>query len=87
MRDIIHQERMNELAFEGERYWDLLRWKKAEDYMNRPIKGWNVMGETTEEYYEIKVVAQPEFLTKNYFFPLRKASLDVNSNLIQNPGW
>ena len=87
MRDIIHQERMNELAFEGERYWDLLRWKKAEDYMNKPIKGWNVLGETTEEYYEIKVVAQPEFLTKNYFFPLRKASLDVNSNLIQNPGW
>ena len=87
MHDIIHQERMNELAFEGERYWDLLRWKKAEDYMNKPIKGWNVMGETTEEYYEIKVVAQPEFLTKNYFFPLRKASLDVNSNLIQNPGW
>lgn len=87
MREIIHQERMIELAFEGERYWDLLRWKKAEDYMNRPIQGWNVMGETTEEYYEIKTIAQPEFLTKNYFFPIRKASIEVNTNLIQNPGW
>ncbi len=87
MRNIIHQERMIELAFEGERYWDLLRWKKAEDYMNRPIQGWNVMGETTEEYYQIKTIALPEFLMKNYFFPIRKASIEVNTNLIQNPGW
>lgn len=87
MREIIQQERLIELAFEGERYWDLLRWKKAEIYMNKPIRGWTVMGETEGEFYKVKEIAQPEFYTKHYLFPLRKSSLDINSNLIQNPGW
>src|SRR5690606_6691558 len=29
-REIIQKERLIEMAFEGTRYWDLLRWKKAE---------------------------------------------------------
>src|SRR5690606_17806556 len=29
LREIIHQERMIEMAFEGSRYWDLKRWKTA----------------------------------------------------------
>ena len=36
MRDIIQQERMVELALEGYRYWDLRRWKLAEDYLVDP---------------------------------------------------
>lgn len=87
MREIIHRERMIELAFEGERYWDLLRWKEAEVYMNKPIRGWNVMGETAPEYYEVKVIDRPSFSTKNYFTPLKKGSLNINPNLLQNPGW
>ncbi len=87
MRDIIQYERMLEFGFEGERYWDLLRWKKAEKYMNEPVKGWDVQGETTKDFYEVKTLAYPEFTTKNYLFPLKKYTLNVNSNLIQNPGW
>lgn len=87
MRNIIHQERMIELAFEGERFWDLLRWKEAEIYMNKPIRGWNVMGETVAEFYEVKVIDRPSFSTKNYLSPLKKATLDINPNLRQNPGW
>ncbi len=33
MREIIRQERMVELALEGYRYWDLRRWKLAEEYL------------------------------------------------------
>lgn len=87
MREIIHRERLNELAFEGERYWDLLRWKEAEIYMNKPIRGWNVTGETVEEYYEVKIIDRPQFTTKNYLSPLQKSTIDINSNLRQNPGW
>ena len=29
MREIIHRERLIELAFEGQRFWDLRRWKKT----------------------------------------------------------
>ena len=39
MREIIQNERMIELALEGYRYWDLRRWKLAEEYFSRPIRG------------------------------------------------
>lgn len=86
-RAIIHQERLIELAFEGETHWDILRWCEADDYRNRPIRGWNVNGETEDEYYKETVLAYPIFATKDYFFPIKKSSLNVNSNLIQNYGW
>ena len=87
MREIIHRERMIELSFEGEPYWDLLRWKEAESEFKKPITGWNVKGENTTEYYEVKVLTQPQFSIKNYLFPIKQNSLDVNPNLIQNFGW
>jgi hypothetical protein len=34
LREIIHQERLIELAFEGHRFWDLRRWLKAHIYLN-----------------------------------------------------
>ena len=37
MRSIIQQERMIELALEGHRYWDIKRWKLADDYFNLEI--------------------------------------------------
>ncbi len=86
-REIIHRERMIELSFEGEPYWDLLRWKEAESEFKKPITGWNVKGENTTEYYEVKVLTQPQFSIKNYLFPIKQNSLDVNPNLIQNFGW
>src|SRR5690606_37872417 len=30
-REIVQQERLIEMALEGARYWDLLRWKRAEE--------------------------------------------------------
>lgn len=38
MREIIHRERLIELAFEGQRFWDLRRWKVGEKVLNEPIK-------------------------------------------------
>lgn len=86
-RAIIHQERLIELAFEGETHWDVLRWCEADDYRNRPIRGWNVKEEKADDYYRVMVLDYPVFATKDYFFPIKKASLNVNSNLIQNYGW
>lgn len=39
MRDEIRRERSIELAYEGFRYWDLLRWKTAEIELPKPILG------------------------------------------------
>jgi hypothetical protein len=87
MREIIRQERMIELAFEGKRFWDIRRWKTAFELLNQPIKGWNIMGATTEEYYNVVTIAVPTFTTKEYLWPVMESELRTNKNLIQNPGW
>src|SRR3546814_16835390 len=51
LRDIIHRERLIELIFEGHRYWDLRRWKKATEELNKPITGWSLLQEEPETYY------------------------------------
>lgn len=87
MRDIIRQERMIELAFEGQRYWDIRRWMLAEEYFNRPIRGWNANGSGDLDYYNVTTIYPMRFSAKDYFWPLRQASLDSNHKLVQSPGW
>jgi hypothetical protein len=87
MRNIIRQERMIELAFEGKRLWDLRRWLLSETEMNKPIRGWNIMGETPEDYYNIVTIYPLTFSKKEYLWPIRQGELLKNPNLIQNPGW
>jgi hypothetical protein len=87
MRDIIQRERLNELAFEGIRYWDLRRWKLAETYMNRPARGLNVEGITTADFYQEQIVYPLKFEKKDYFTPIGINTLVKNTNLLQSPGW
>ena len=87
MRKIIQQERLIELAFEGERFWDLRRWKLLQKYSNKPVRGWNVEGATTSDYYVPTVIFQREFTYKDYLWPISENDLIVNDNLVQNPGW
>jgi hypothetical protein len=88
MRDIIKQERMIELSFESQRFYDLLRWKDAMQYWSEPIQGWNI-SETKPEFYYQPVIYfnDREFKTRDYFWPLSLASLQKNRNFVQNPGW
>lgn len=87
LRKIIHQERLIELAFEGQRFWDLRRWKEAESLLNQPVTGWNVFGKTTAEYYEVKYIYNQVFRKKDYLWPVREEDLIENKNLVQSPGW
>jgi hypothetical protein len=88
MRDIIKQERLIELCFEGHRMHDLRRWKDALRYMNTPIQGWNYLGTTAENYYKVTTYwNQRVYTTKEYLWPLKTATLTINGNLVQNPGW
>lgn len=87
MRDIIRRERLNELAFEGQRYWDLRRWKLLKEYMNKPIQGFNIFERETEDFYQVQTLFNPKFEDKDYLWPLRQGNLLKNRNLIQNPGW
>jgi hypothetical protein len=87
LRDIIQDERMIELVFEGHRFWDLRRWKRASEFLNSDIQGWNVEGTNTETYYNVVTVGTYKFLNRDYLWPIAEADLIANSNLIQNPGW
>jgi hypothetical protein len=87
MREIIRRERLNELAFEGARFWDLRRWKLSEEYMNRPIRGWDVTGETAVDYYQVQEIYQLKYEKKDYFWPIKQSTLLKNQNLVQNYGW
>ncbi len=87
MREIIQQERMIELSFEGERYWDLRRWKLAGEYFNQPIRGWNIDGADPDSFYQVKNIYYRDFLTRNYLWPISQTEMLRNPNLIQNPGW
>lgn len=87
VREIIQRERLNELAFEQQRFWDLRRWKLAITEMNKTVAGWNVYGSTTETYYRPTNLFQQRFGIKDYFWPIAQGERDVNTNLVQNIGW
>ncbi|RXK85528.1 RagB/SusD family nutrient uptake outer membrane protein [Filimonas effusa] len=86
-RQIIHQERRIELAFEGQSGWDLRRWKELQTVLSTPVQGWNIYQKTAENYYQLNLVFQPVFSLKDYFFPIKENDLIVNPNLVQNLYW
>jgi hypothetical protein len=88
LREIIQQERMIELAFEGHRYYDIRRWKLAEEYFTTPIQGWSVDEESEANYYQVMDVSQRSFnAPRDYLQPISFTEMSRNPNLIQNPGW
>ncbi len=87
LREIIRQERLIELAFEGSRFWDMKRWRVAEETLNEPIRGWDVEQESLESFYRVKTLSQPSVGLKDYFWPIKDENILVNKNLVQNVGW
>lgn len=87
LREIIQQERLIELAFEGKRFWDLRRWKKAEELLNQPITGWDLEQEDAEGYYRERLIFDQRFSMRDYLWPLNENVLLSNTSVVQNPGW
>ena len=88
MREIIRKERLIELAFEGQRFHDLRRWKIADQYWSLPILKYNYSREIektylVEPYTEIK----REVTLRDYLFPISDYDLRINKNLVQTYGW
>ena len=87
MRDIIHRERLIELCFESQRFWDIRRWKEAANEYQKGIYGFTVAGSNPEDYYARRLVAAQTFGLKDYFWPIYTYYLERNPNLVQNLGW
>jgi starch-binding outer membrane protein, SusD/RagB family len=89
--DIRHERRV-ELAYEDHRYWDLRRWRVAQ----QELDGLRTQGlEFTYHYNEDKYQLQLKngeasvriFQERHYYFPLGVNRLAENPNLIENPGY
>lgn len=87
LRQIIHTERLIELACEGKAYWDIRRWKQAEAKFNGPILGWNTAGQTPEDYYKPTPIFNQKFTPRDYLWPIKQTTLSINGNMVQAPGW
>jgi hypothetical protein len=87
LREIIHRERLIEFAMEGQRFWDLRRWKKATTEMNKPITGWDISRSAAPLYYRETFIYNQKFSARDYLWPINENELLKNGNLIQNPGW
>jgi hypothetical protein len=87
LREIIQQERSIELMFEGQRLWDLKRWKKAHIVLNQPIKAWDITQASAPGYYSEILLANQRFEMRDYLWPIEISELQINRNLVQNPGW
>ena len=87
LRDIIQHERSIELAFEGQHYWDIKRWKTAHIILNNPIFGWDITQVAPETYYKEVLLFNQNFAMRDYFWPIETKELQINNNLVQNPGW
>lgn len=91
-RVAVKHERRIELAFEGHRYWDLLRWRDAETVLNQPIFGVKVTKVSSNPNvwtYQKVIAATRKFNpASNYLYPFTRTEI-VNSNgtLVQNPGY
>ena len=86
MREIIQRERMIELCFEGQRFYDLRRWKLAMDYCNRPVRGWSV-SESGDDFYIPSYIYFRDFTPRDYFWPIKLDDLYRNKKLKQSPLW
>src|SRR5690606_35088524 len=87
MRKIIQRERMIELAFEGQRFWDVRRWKIADQYWTLQPTSWTQEKEY-EDYYQVFQYGEPRTMTfRDYLYPIRESDLRVNSNFLHIFVW
>ena len=80
MRDKVLHERRLELAFEGHRFFDLVRFGKAAEVCD----GANVQGSPS---YDAYVPTRRPMTAETVLLPVPTAQIDNNSNLTQNPGY
>ncbi|MDR3062336.1 MAG: RagB/SusD family nutrient uptake outer membrane protein [Dysgonamonadaceae bacterium] len=84
----IRNERRCELAFEGLRLKDIMRWKISENVLNGDALGMYIgtgFSNTVNGYYKIETRQFDK--SKHYLWPIPQSERDINKNLRQNPNW
>lgn len=89
LRVILRRERRNELAFEGIRLWDLLRWKVAADVLNGDFYGapfpgaanLRKKGTTADAYSRWYVTSKAFRAGADEYWPIPLSEVSINPNL------
>jgi len=94
LRDRLRNERKLELAFEDHRYWDVRRWRIAEEALSVQIQGVktlrsiNGFGEASFIYETFDAEAeQMNFFLRQYYMPIGQDRRNNNDKLLENPGY
>ncbi len=79
-------ERKVELAYEGQLFWDMRRWKLAHiEYNNYRVHGFKITG-NKYEYIDVDYQDR-KFLEKTYRLPIPNSELENNSLITQFEEW
>lgn len=96
LREIIRRERRVEFAFEGLRYYDILRWGIAADELNHQFTGQKLTTDPThytaypvdaDGYYIMSQQYRKFIKGKNELWPIPQSERDINPNMTQNTGY
>ena len=94
LRDRLRNERKIEMAFEDQRYWDVRRWRIAEDALSVQIEGIRSLrhidnaGAETFTYEVIQAESQKmNFYPRHYYLPIGQDRVNNNPKLVENPGY
>ena len=85
LREKLRHERRIELAFEGLRYFDIIRWRICDKVKNGNVYGFAKMTDSgkRENIFMEKRVWKDHM----YLWPIPQDARDLNENLTRNPGW
>lgn len=92
MRSRIRNERAVELAFEDNRWFDILRWKAGPQIINGPMFGMDIklLPGNTFKYRKFQLISKYNrvFLDYMHYYPIPLVELQKSRGaLVQNPGW
>jgi len=87
LRDIILEERGIEFAFEGSRFWDMHRHKRAVREFSSPVSGWIHNSTNGQGFFVLEAKQTRRFSIRDCLWPIDLNEMNTNGRLIQNPGW
>lgn len=86
LRQALRQERNVELACEGWRFYDIIRWKIAETLVKGDVLGMSY-ADATGTIKTVDTHVERNFYPKDYLFPIPYNEIVLNANLTQNLGY
>ncbi|MFT4153421.1 RagB/SusD family nutrient uptake outer membrane protein [Parafilimonas sp.] len=88
MREKIRHERLIEMAFEDNRFWDVRRWKIGVQAFNITTHGMYITKSGNTLNYEVVPVRTRYRIEQQWdLFPIPQSEINKNPLLEQNPGW